>query len=225
MLRAWQFEATLGSTLDEHAELVRPSLLRQHAGRPRRSPGPQVGRAAGAADRRCSTGCGSSSRVYDALLLPVAPLPAFDAGLQYPETVAGEPQPDYLGWMRTVCHVTVTGHPAMSMPAGFTGTGTPVGVQIVGRHRAERELLGIAEGLRGRDGVRSDAAAAAAGVVGLPVGRCVRRPTRSQRGLRPRRLPDSTGGGWYWTPSVDTLLHPRPAMTRPGDTTPTDSKR
>ena len=48
--------------------------------------------------------------------------------------------------MRTVCHVTVTGHPVISMPAGFTAAGTPLGVQIVGRHRAERELLAIAKG-------------------------------------------------------------------------------
>ena len=83
---------------------------------------------------------------YDALLLPVSPLPAFDAGIQFPDTVAGIAQPDYLGWMRAVCHVTVTGHPAISMPAGFTAAGTPIGVQFVGRHRAERELLGLAKG-------------------------------------------------------------------------------
>jgi amidase len=83
---------------------------------------------------------------YDALLLPIAPLPAFDADIQYPETVAGEEQPDYLGWMRAVCAVTTTGHPAIAMPAGFSRAGTPVGVQFVGRHRAEAELLGLAAG-------------------------------------------------------------------------------
>ena len=83
---------------------------------------------------------------YDALILPVAPLAAFDAELQYPPVVAGLDQGDYLGWMRTVCHVTVTGHPVISMPAGFTAAGTPLGVQIVGRHRGERELLMIAKG-------------------------------------------------------------------------------
>ncbi|MGI8415604.1 MAG: amidase family protein, partial [Nakamurella sp.] len=65
--------------------------------------------------------------------------------IQYPELVAGEQQSDYLGWMRSVCAVTVTGHPAISMPAGFTAAGTPVGVQLVGRHRAERALLGMAK--------------------------------------------------------------------------------
>lgn len=83
---------------------------------------------------------------YDALLLPVSPLPAFPGDIQFPSTVAGEEQPDYLGWMRAVCHISVTGHPAIAMPAGFCAAGTPVGVQLVGRHRAERELLGLAAG-------------------------------------------------------------------------------
>jgi amidase len=144
VLRAWQFEATIGAELDAGADLVRPSLMANMlAGR--RLTGPDVGRAAVLRTtlfhrmREFLTG-------FDALLLPVAPLPAFDADIQYPETVAGEPQPDYLGWMRTSCHVTVTGHPAVSVPGGFSASGTPMGLQIVGRHRAERELLGIAKG-------------------------------------------------------------------------------
>ena len=83
---------------------------------------------------------------FDALLLPVAPLPAFPTDLQYPTSVAGVAQPDYLGWMRTATYLTVTGHPVISMPAGFSSAGTPLGVQIVGRHRAERALLSIAKG-------------------------------------------------------------------------------
>ena len=130
--------------------------VREHAGRPRAdrartSAGPWC------CAPRCSTGCGSSWTPIDALILPVAPLPAFDADLQYPPVVAGLQQPDYLGWMRTVCHVTVTGHPVISMPAGFTAAGTPLGVQIVGRHRAERELLAIAKGFETATGYASTA--------------------------------------------------------------------
>ena len=84
--------------------------------------------------------------LFDALILPLAPVPAFDVDLQYPTEVVGMQQQDYLGWMRTVCHVTVTGHPAISMPAGFIAAGTPVGVQFVGRHRGERALLALAKG-------------------------------------------------------------------------------
>jgi amidase len=144
VLRAWQFEAGNGALFDAHADLVRPSLYANMlAGRS--LTGPEVGRAA-----LLRTTLFHRMRefleYYDALILPVAPLPAFDADLQFPDTVAGEAQPDYLGWMRTACHVTVTGHPAIAMPAGFSAQGSPIGVQFVGRHRAESELLGLAAG-------------------------------------------------------------------------------
>jgi amidase len=144
VLRAWQFEATMGAELDAGADLVRPSLLaNMRAGRP--LTGPQVGRAT-----VLRTALFHRMREFlddfDALLLPVAPLPAFSVDVQYPELVAGVPQPDYLGWMRPVCHITVTGHPALSVPGGFSAAGTPMGLQIVGRHRQERELLAIAKG-------------------------------------------------------------------------------
>ncbi len=143
-LRAWQFEATLGEFLDGYRDRVRPSLYENMlAGRT--LTGPQVGRAA-VLRTTLFHRMREFLEVYDALLLPVAPLPAFSADIQYPAEVAGEQQSDYLGWMRPVCHVTVTGHPAIAMPAGFAPAGTPVGVQFVGRHRAERELLGLAAG-------------------------------------------------------------------------------
>ena len=144
ILRAWQFEATMGDFLAANAPTIRPSLYANMLiGRD--LTGPDIGRAV-----VLRTALFHRMRefldTYDALILPVAPLPAFDAELQYPAVVAGTDQDDYLGWMRTACHVTVTGHPAISMPAGFTTAGTPLGVQIVGRHRGERELLSIAKG-------------------------------------------------------------------------------
>jgi amidase len=152
-LRAWQFEATLGQVLDDIAATVRPSLYENMlAGR--ELTGPQVGRAV-VLRTTLFHRMREFLEVYDALILPVAPLPAFPADLQYPPVVAGRDQPDYLGWMRSVCHVTVTGHPVISMPAGFTAAGTPLGVQIVGRHRAERELLAIAKGFETATGYGS----------------------------------------------------------------------
>lgn len=143
ILRAWQFEATLGAELESGAEFVRPSLLaNMRAGR--ELTGPEVGWAS-----MLRTTLFHRMREFlddfDALLLPVAPLPAFAVEVQYPGVVAGVAQPDYLGWMRPVCHITVTGHPAMSVPGGFSPAGTPLGLQIVGRHRGERALLAIAK--------------------------------------------------------------------------------
>ena len=143
-LRAWQFEATLGAFLDQHASTIRPSLYANML-QGRELTGPQVGRAAVQRTVLFHRMREFLER-FDGLLLPVSPVRAFDAGVQYPVVVAGVPQADYLGWMRAACHVTVTGHPAISMPAGFTAGGTPIGVQFVGRHRGERELLGLAKG-------------------------------------------------------------------------------
>jgi amidase len=43
--------------------------------------------------------------------------------------------------MRSCWYVTMMTNPALSVPAGFTTSGLPVGLQIVGRHRDEWSVL------------------------------------------------------------------------------------
>ena len=50
----------------------------------------------------------------------------------------------YIDWMKSCYYITVTGHPAISVPCGFTPEGLPVGVQIVGRHHDDFGLLQLA---------------------------------------------------------------------------------
>ena len=50
----------------------------------------------------------------------------------------------YIDWMKSCYYITVTGLPAISVPAGFTEDGLPIGVQIVGRHRDEFGVLQLA---------------------------------------------------------------------------------
>lgn len=143
VLRAWAFEAGMGAHLDAHRELVRESLYDNMA-RGRELSGPQVG-AAAIARTAMFHRMREFLDEYDCLLLPVAPLPAFDCEQEYPTSVAGVDMPDYLGWMESCFDVTITGHPAISMPAGFTRPGSPAGVQLVGRHRDELSLLAMAK--------------------------------------------------------------------------------
>ncbi|MFE3260326.1 amidase [Nocardia sp. NPDC059229] len=80
---------------------------------------------------------------YDVLLLPVSQVPPFDVELEYPDTVDGEPMYTYLDWMRSAYFISATGCPALSVPAGFTTAWLPVGLQIVGPHRADRLVLEV----------------------------------------------------------------------------------
>ena len=81
---------------------------------------------------------------YDVLVLPVSQVPPFPADQEFPAAINGRPMETYLDWMRSAYLITVTGCPAISVPAGRTADGLPVGIQIVARHGAERQLLGVA---------------------------------------------------------------------------------
>ncbi|KAA0098965.1 amidase [Mycolicibacterium sp. P1-18] len=81
---------------------------------------------------------------YDVLLAPVAQLPPFDATWTWPAEVAGTPMTTYLDWMAACYLITPLGVPAMSVPAGFTPQGLPVGLQLVTRARSEARLLAVA---------------------------------------------------------------------------------
>ena len=56
----------------------------------------------------------------------------------------GVTQETYLDWMMSCAIITLTGCPAISVPAGFTQDGLPVGLQIVGPPRKDLEVLQIA---------------------------------------------------------------------------------
>jgi amidase len=81
---------------------------------------------------------------FDVLACPVSQVPPFDVDLDWVHEIDGVPQDTYLDWMRSAYLISVTGLPAISVPAGFTPDGLPVGLQLVGRRRADWHLLGIA---------------------------------------------------------------------------------
>jgi amidase len=58
--------------------------------------------------------------------------------------INGLPQATYIDWMASCYRITITGLPAISVPGGFTPSGLPVGLQLVGPRRSDWGLLGIA---------------------------------------------------------------------------------
>jgi amidase len=81
---------------------------------------------------------------YEFLVVPVNQVPPFSVDVPYPTEIAGIAMETYIDWMKSCYYITVTGHPAISVPCGFTPEGLPVGVQIVGRYRDEFGILQLA---------------------------------------------------------------------------------
>jgi amidase len=86
---------------------------------------------------------------YEFLALPVTSVPPFSIEDEYPTDINGIELETYLDWMWPCYTISVTGLPAMSVPAGFTKDGLPVGLQLVGRPRDEMGLLQLASAFEG----------------------------------------------------------------------------
>ncbi len=89
---------------------------------------------------------------YEVLACPVAQVVPFDVTLDWVHDIDGHPQHTYLDWMASAYQISVTGLPAISVPAGFTPNGLPVGLQLVGRRRADWALLGVAHAVEAATG-------------------------------------------------------------------------
>jgi amidase len=88
----------------------------------------------------------------DVLACPVTQVVPFDVTLDWVHEIDGEPQRTYLDWMASAYLISVTGLPAISVPAGFTPDGLPVGLQLVGRRRADWPLLQVAHAFEAATG-------------------------------------------------------------------------
>jgi amidase len=83
---------------------------------------------------------------FEYFVLPVTQVAPFDVATEYPTSINGTAMTSYIDWMRSCWYITFMANPAMSVPAGFTSGGLPLGIQLVGRHRSEWSLLQLAHG-------------------------------------------------------------------------------
>ena len=141
-VRALEFVQMLGDTVREHPESIKPEI-RWNVEQGWSLTGQDVVDTA-AARTRLHLSVQEFFGRYDILLAPAAQVLPFDAELRYPTSINGEELTTYLDWMRSACLISATGLPALSMPAGFSSGGLPVGLQMVMNHGEDFALLQVA---------------------------------------------------------------------------------
>ena len=91
---------------------------------------------------------------YDLLLAPATIVAPFPVENRYVAECAGHKFDNYVQWLGIVYAITLACCPALSLPCGFTSSGLPVGLQIVGPPRGEARLLAGAKVLEDVLGLR-----------------------------------------------------------------------
>lgn len=142
VLRAWSFAngpaGSLGDRLAEAKQVVREEVFRG-----RQLSSAELGQAHAHLATLWRRAVAFFER-FDLLIAPTTQVVPFPVEHEYPQQIAGQEMRSYIEWMRVASRITVLGTPAMSLPAGFTRDGLPVGAQLVGQPRGDWRLLQVA---------------------------------------------------------------------------------
>jgi len=82
---------------------------------------------------------------YDFLLTPAAPVEPFPVEQNFPDEIGGKKLENYVDWIAPAFLITLVSLVGGSVPAGISGNGLPVGVQIVGPRLSEPRVLALAK--------------------------------------------------------------------------------
>ncbi|TFG09043.1 MAG: amidase [Promethearchaeota archaeon] len=88
--------------------------------------------------------CYEHFKKYDILLTPSNATPAFNSELFFPPKIAGK-KSFLTGWFAHLYPFNLTGHPAASIPCGFSTEGLPIGMQIVGKRYDDLSVLQVSK--------------------------------------------------------------------------------
>lgn len=86
-------------------------------------------------------------RDYDLVLAPTLPVSPFPWTQLYLAEMNGKPLLNYYHWLSLTYVITLATNPAIALPCGLDHAGMPFGLQVIGRFRGDRVLLGAAQSM------------------------------------------------------------------------------
>jgi amidase len=140
--RAWSFELRYGELLAMQRHLMKDTVI-WNIEQGQKLTGPELGRAE-VKHTQLYHRVREFMETHEFLVCTTTQVPPFDVTTPYVTEIDGVAMQTYIDWMRSNWYITITGHPAISVPCGFTAAGLPVGLQIVGRHQDDFAVLQLA---------------------------------------------------------------------------------
>jgi amidase len=137
--RSWQ---TLGPLVAEHGDDIKPEAIWEIE----RGSHVTASELADAIDRHKAflEHMRRFHERFEFLVCVVNQVPPFDASIDWPKEIEGVRMENYIAWMKSAYWISATSGPAISVPAGFTADGLPIGIQIAGDRGDDRGVLQLA---------------------------------------------------------------------------------
>jgi len=142
MLRAWGYADLLGDAVRSHRNLVKDTLIWE-VERGSKLTGADVAKAIDLRSQAWDR-MRMFQEKYEYFITPTTQVQPFAVTEPYPKEISGVKMSTYIEWMKSCILISALENPAISVPCGFTQSNLPVGLQIVGRHRAEWNVLQMA---------------------------------------------------------------------------------
>jgi len=140
--RAWRAELRVTPLLDKYRKQLKDTVI-WNAEQGLQITGPQLVRAE-AKRTELYHRLREFFKKYDFLVLPTSQVAPFSIDQEFPPEINGIKMNTYIEWQKSAYLISTLGNPAISVPAGFTNSGLPIGIQIVGRHRDDFGILQLA---------------------------------------------------------------------------------
>lgn len=141
-LRAVAFAANLSPLLDQHRDVFKPEIV-WNIEKGLELTAAEIVKAEARRAELCRR-TRDFFETYDILLTPATIVPPYPVEQRFVEQCNGVTFDNYVHWLAIAYAITLVGCPSVALPAGFTDSGLPVGIQVIADSRADAHAISAA---------------------------------------------------------------------------------